>query len=203
MLVGMDVTHPSPGSIEDAPSIAGVVASIDNQYGQWPASMRAQTSRKEMIEKLDELFGERLDVWRKHNKNGLPSRIIIYRDGVSEGQYEILLQDELPQIQKACELRYSGGKLPKISIVVCGKRHHTRFYPTREEDADNRHKNPPNGTVVDRGITMERGFDFYLQAHFCLQGTARPTHYVVVYDKNGMNGDEMQALVSVLGAKPP
>lgn len=197
MLAGMDVTHPAPGSLDGAPSIAGVVASIDGRYGQWPGMIRAQTGRKEMIEKLDEMFGERLDVWRKNNKGGLPTRIIIYRDGVSEGQYRILLQDELPQIQKACQVRYPGGGLPRISIVVCGKRHHTRFYPTKDEDADNKQKNPPNGTVVDRGITMEKGWDFFMQAHFCLQGTARPTHYVVIYDKNDMDADKMEALVSL------
>ncbi|KAL9005566.1 MAG: hypothetical protein Q9188_001658 [Gyalolechia gomerana] len=195
MLAGMDVTHPSPGSIEGAPSIAGVVASIDGRYGQWPGTIRAQTSRKEMIEKLDEMFGERLDLWRKHNQGGLPARIIIYRDGVSEGQYRTLLQDELPQIQKACETRYPGGRLPKVSIVVCGKRHHTRFYPTKEDDTDYKNNmNPPNGTVVDRGVTMEKGWDFFLQAHHCLQGTARPTHYVVIYDKNDMDADKMEAL---------
>ncbi|KAL8761911.1 MAG: hypothetical protein Q9184_002015 [Pyrenodesmia sp. 2 TL-2023] len=194
MLVGMDVTHPSPGSIEGAPSIAGIVASIDGRYGQWPASMRAQTSRQEMIDKLDELFGERLDAWRKYNQGGLPTRIIIYRDGVSEGQYRTLLQNELPQVQKACEKRYLGGKLPKISVIVCGKRHHTRFYPTRDEDADNIQKNPLAGTVVDRGVTMEKGWDFFLQAHSSPKGTARPTHYVIIYDKNGMNQDAMEAM---------
>lgn len=196
MLVGMDVTHPSPGSIPEAPSIAGVVASVDGRFGQWPASMRAQTGRQEMIDKLDEMFGERLDVWRRLNQGALPQRVIIYRDGVSEGQYQTLLQKELPQVQKACEKRYPGGKLPKISIIVCGKRHHTRFYPTRMEDANDRSYNPPNGTVVDRGITMERGWDFFLQAHASGKGTAKPTHYVIIYEKNGMNADQMEAMVS-------
>ncbi|KAL8838989.1 MAG: hypothetical protein Q9170_001919 [Blastenia crenularia] len=194
MLAGMDVTHPSPGSIEGAPSIAGIVASIDGRYGQWPGSIRTQKGRKEMIEDLDKIFGERLDLWRKNNRGGLPTRIFIYRDGVSEGQYRTMLQDELPQIQKACEIRYPGGRLPKISVIVCGKRHHTRFYPTADEHADGAQKNPPNGTVVDRGITMEKGWDFYMQAHASALGTARPTHYVIIYDKNGMNADQMEGL---------
>ncbi|KAL9597740.1 MAG: hypothetical protein Q9219_004934 [cf. Caloplaca sp. 3 TL-2023] len=195
MLVGMDVTHPSPGSIEGAPSIAGVVASVDGRYGQWPASIRAQTSRKEMIEQLDELFGERLDSWQKRNRGDLPSRIFIYRDGVSEGQYRTLLEDELPQVQKACKARYPGGKIPRISIIVCGKRHHTRFYPTKAQDADF-NGNPQNGTVVDRGITMEKGWDFFLQAHASPKGTAKPTHYVIIYDKNDMDANKMEAMVS-------
>lgn len=39
------------------------------------------------------------------------------------------------------------------------------------------------GTVVDRGVTEEGTWDFFLQAHAVLQGTARPAHYVVVLDQ--------------------
>ncbi|KAL8766292.1 MAG: hypothetical protein Q9209_006882 [Squamulea sp. 1 TL-2023] len=195
MLVGMDVTHPSPGSLDGSPSIAGIVASVDGQYGQWPSSMRTQASRMEMIQELEEMFSERLDLFQKINKGALPDRIIIYRDGVSEGQYRTVLEEELPQVRNACKKRYPGGKGPKISFVVCGKRHHTRFYPTRPEDADDKgQQNPHNGTVVDRGITMEKEWDFFLQAHHCLQGTAKPTHYVVIRDENGMDADGLESL---------
>ncbi|KAL8652070.1 MAG: hypothetical protein Q9226_004420 [Calogaya cf. arnoldii] len=193
MLVGMDVTHPSPGSLEGSPSIAGVVASIDGYYGQWPASLRAQEGKKEMIIKLEEMFGERLDLWQQKNRGAFPERIIVYRDGVSEGQYRTLLVDELPQIREACKKRYPGGKGPKISIIVCGKRHHTRFYATNAQNID-RSTNSKNGTVVDRGVTMEKGWDFFLQAHTALKGTAKPTHYVVILDENGMNADGLEAL---------
>jgi len=48
MLVGMDVTHPSPGSIKGTPSIAAVVATIDDNFAQFPASLRIQETRKEV-----------------------------------------------------------------------------------------------------------------------------------------------------------
>ncbi|ODN80083.1 hypothetical protein L198_07893 [Cryptococcus wingfieldii CBS 7118] len=40
--------------------------------------------------------------------------------------------------------------------------------------------------------------DFYLQAHAGLQGTARPTHYVVVADENKYTADKLQGLVNTL-----
>lgn len=37
MVVGIDVTHPSPGSSSNAPSVAAMVASVDKFLGQWPS----------------------------------------------------------------------------------------------------------------------------------------------------------------------
>lgn len=48
MLVGMDVTHPGPGTVKGTPSIAAVVASVESRFGQFPASLRIQESRKEV-----------------------------------------------------------------------------------------------------------------------------------------------------------
>lgn len=48
MLVGMDVTHPGPGSKPGTPSIAAVIATIDESFAQCPASLRCQKSKKEV-----------------------------------------------------------------------------------------------------------------------------------------------------------
>ncbi len=48
MLVGIDVTHPGPGSVRGTPSIAAVVASVDSFFAQFPASMQLQESKKEV-----------------------------------------------------------------------------------------------------------------------------------------------------------
>jgi len=185
MVVGMDVTHPSPGSKDTAPSVAGMVASVDKYLGQWPSDFRIQESRKETISDVEGMFLSRLTLWEKRNKS-LPDNIIIYRDGVSEGQYQLLLDEELPRIRHACQQKYPAtatkNNLPKISIIVCGKRHHTRFYPTTEANAD-RSSNCEPGTVVDRGVTEAGNWDFFLQPHACLQGTARTGHYYVVLDE--------------------
>ena len=173
MVIGIDVTHPAPKSMKETPSIAGVVASVDRSYGQWPGSIRCQKSRQEIVEDLDIMIKERLDLWSQKNKR-LPERLLVYRDGVSEGQYQIVLEKELAQIRKACDELYGDDAQPKITIIVVGKRHHIRFYPTKKEDADMTkwgRGNPKSGTVVDRGVTMERGHDFFLQAHSCLTGT--------------------------------
>ena len=185
MIVGLDVTHPGPGVKNDAPSIAGIVASVDGDLAQWAGeTCRQNTANKEMVDSLTGMFDRRLRLWQRNpkNKGELPRNVIIYRDGISEGQYQTVLDEELVQIKSACARVYGvGTEQPRITIVVVGKRHNTRFYEktTRAEG----HDNPQPGTVVDRTVTEARNWDFFLQAHGALQGTARPTHYYVIYDE--------------------
>jgi hypothetical protein len=190
MVVGIDVTHPSPGSATNAPSIAAMVASVDRWLGQWPAILRIQdTARQEMVSDLINMLKSRLRLWQDpcHGKHvSLPENILVYRDGVSEGQYQLVLHEEVPLLRRACQEMYPKAAqdqgLPRLTVIVVGKRHHTRFYATKEADAD-RSSNPGPGTVVDRGVTEARHWDFFLQAHAAIQGTARPAHYFVVLDE--------------------
>jgi eukaryotic translation initiation factor 2C len=187
MIVGIDVTHPSPGSSSNAPSVSAMVASIDKFLGQWPATLRIQRARQESVDDLTEMLKSRLGLWKTKGKHAaLPENILIYRDGVSEGQYDMVLSQEFPQLRRACEQMYPAADtkkgLPRFTIIVCGKRHKTRFYPITEQDCD-RSGNTKPGTVVDRGVTEARNWDFFLQAHAALQGTARPCHYYIVHDE--------------------
>ncbi|GLB39886.1 putative argonaute family protein [Lyophyllum shimeji] len=199
MLVGIDVTHPGPGSVKGTPSIAAVVASVDHHYGQFPASMEIQETKKEMVTNLAKMMWERLNLFKTKNGGRLPQRILVYRDGVSEGQFAIVVDEELPAIKMAFK-KFDTAQAPyrpKLTIVICGKRHHTRFYPTEAENADH-NGNPKAGTVVDRGVTAVYLFDFFLQAHGGLQGTTRPTHYYVVRDEIGFKADELQGLTNAV-----
>ena len=218
MLMGIDVTHPSPGSAKGAPSIATAVASRDRELSQWPGSLRKQKGKQEMIDEgkaqfgdcvnesiLKEMVKERLEVWRKYNKGALPKKILLYRDGVSEGQYTLVLNQELPHFEAAFNDLYGKkANWPKMAVIVVGKRHHTRFYATSEEDADYNPQlqrgsmNTKPGTVVDRGITGTTYHEFYMQAHQGLQGTARPGHYIVIKDDIGFNANSLEQVTHSL-----
>lgn len=91
-----------------------------------------------MLDELRDMLIERLVLYEKKNK-GLPDRIFVYRDGVSEGQFDTVLKEELPQVLeafKALSTKTRGSYRPSLSIIICGKRHHARFYPTNSEYAD-------------------------------------------------------------------
>ena len=68
MVIGIDVTHLSPGSKRNAPSIAGMVASINKFMGQWPADLRIQQGRIEMVSDLKDMLKSRRFIWKENNK---------------------------------------------------------------------------------------------------------------------------------------
>lgn len=154
MVVGIDVTHPGPGN-DDAPSIAAMVASCDEVLAQWPADLRINSRRQEMVGMLQEMLKTRLEHFRETvPQKKLPDNILIYRDGVGEGQYKIVLEEELPRLRNACKMVYGNsyvpGVHPRISLIVVGKRHHTRFYRTRGAGGSilkGKESNPLCGTV--------------------------------------------------------
>lgn len=187
MVIGYDVTHPTnmpetKGS--GPPSLVGMVASTGADLAQWPSTTWEQTSKQEMLDDtLVEKFKHHLDIWRKRNNSNLPANIIIFRDGVSEGQFSQVLEQELTYIKEACRQKYGPKAQPRFTIVISVKRHQTRFYPAQEGRAEGSAGNIEAGTVVDRGVTQARYWDFYLTAHHALKGTARPAHYTVLMDE--------------------
>ena len=188
MIVGIDVTHPSPNSSDNAPSVSAMVANVDGHLGQYPAILRIQAKRKdEMVADLDEMLQTRLKLWLTKGKHKeYPENILVFRDGVSEGQYHLVLQHELPLLRNACRKLYGKDRqnqgLPRFFVAICGKRHNTRFMPANIEHQDGK-SNPKPGTIVDRGITEARNWEFYLQAHKCLQGSAISAHFFIVHDE--------------------
>lgn len=54
MIVGIDVTHPSPSPASSAPSVAGMVASVNRWPGQWPRVT------KEIVSELESMLNPRL-----------------------------------------------------------------------------------------------------------------------------------------------
>ncbi|TVY81280.1 putative protein tag-76 [Lachnellula suecica] len=192
MVVGADVTHSAKGS--NAPSVAGVVATCDEYDGRYLASARIQTCKTEYIEDLEGMIEERLEVFFAHNGK-LPNEILFYRDGVSESQYGMVYLDELPKVKAGClaigEKRQIPGYDPKITMLVVGKRHHTRFYP-KDSPKDKVGKNLNPGLVIDHTIVTPQYDNFYLQSHDSPEGTARSGHYVVISNDSGYTPEKLQ-----------
>ncbi|KAL6963007.1 argonaute 5, partial [Sarracenia purpurea var. burkii] len=206
IIFGADVTHSQPGD-DSSPSIAAVVASMDwPEITMYRGLVSAQAHKEEIIQDLYKKHGdvhsgmirELLIAFRRSTKLK-PGRIIFYRDGVSEGQFNQVLLYEMDAIRKACN-SLEEGYLPPVTFVVVQKRHHTRLFPVDHGNRSltDRSGNILPGTVVDTHICHPTEFDFYLCSHAGIQGTSRPTHYHVLYDENNFTADDLQMLTNSL-----
>ncbi|XP_037907750.1 protein argonaute-2-like isoform X1 [Hermetia illucens] len=198
MLLGADVTHPSPDQ-SHIPSVVGVVASHDVNAFQYNACWRLQDAKKEMIEDMENIVLEQLHFFNR-KRNQFPTHIIYYRDGVSDGQFKQLEEIELSAINRAFA-RVKPNYKPKLTCLVVQKRHHTRFFPPVPSDIvhpRDRNQNVLPGTVVDTTITHPGEKQFFLVSHESIQGTAKPSKYCVIRDDNNFDPDSLQAVTYAL-----
>ncbi len=85
MFLGADITHPPAGD-EKKPSIAAVVGSMDAHPSRYAAVVRVQSHRQEVIGDLSTMIRELLIQFYRSTRFK-PLRLIMYRTGVSEGQF--------------------------------------------------------------------------------------------------------------------
>ncbi|VDQ03979.1 unnamed protein product [Trichobilharzia regenti] len=171
MVFGADVTHPAPTQIQQIrKSVAAVIGSVSPDLMRYAVVVRQQATTekgnkatREIIDDMRLTVKELLQLYLRNTNGRFPTRMIFYRDGVSEGQFENVLVEELAAIQRACaDIR--PGVEPAITYIVVQKRHHIRLKPF-----DPRARNVEPGT-----------------------GTSKPAHYHVLYDDSNWTSDALQ-----------
>ncbi|GAA5918294.1 hypothetical protein JCM6882_006321 [Rhodosporidiobolus microsporus] len=190
VVFGLDLSHPKPGSL--APSVVGVVASMNESITKFGSRISVQAGRSELILDLEQLVHSLLMQF-KEGSPFKPERIIVFRDGVSEGRFLQVLDFEVKAIRIACQ-RIEPDFKPSITFIVCGKRHHITLFPAEPSMSDNKTGNVKAGTIVDTGIVSPFHFDWYSQSHGSILGTSRSCHYTVLCDESRFSADDLQEL---------
>ncbi|KAH0547230.1 piwi-like protein Ago3 [Cotesia glomerata] len=187
MVVGIDVYHPAAGSASKA-SVAGFVASLNQNLTQWYSKAYFQRPGQEYVDVLRACFVSALTAYRKA-RGEYPNRIVVYRDGVGDGQLSTVAGYEVEQLSKTFAM-VDASYSPKLTVVIVQKRINTRVMALRGQRLDN----PPPGTIVDSEVTRRNWYDFFLVPQTARQGTVTPTHYVVLRDDAEFKTDYIQRL---------
>ncbi|KAJ3530890.1 hypothetical protein NM688_g7649 [Phlebia brevispora] len=197
MIVGLDVSHPSPG-ITNKPSIASIVASINPDATRYFAHVSLQNPRQEVIQDLGSMMKKALVKYFQENRRW-PSYLVVYRDGVSEGEYSQVEETEVKDIEDTLEdLKKNTEHTTQLLFIVVGKRHHTRFFPSDPSSGDSK-GNCRAGLVVDKEVVHSTYTDFYLLSHAGILGrfvlpASRPSHYIILKNATRLTPDQIQQL---------
>ncbi|KAL4223114.1 Piwi-like protein 1 [Mactra antiquata] len=186
MVVGIDTYH---DSAKKGQSVVGFIASMNKNLTRYYSRVTFQSAKLELADSIMICYKGALEKY--HEVNGcLPERIIVYRDGVGDGQLAAVSEHEVPQMLTAFKKAGGESYSPKVAVVVVKKRINSRFFARAGPGVTN----PPPGTVVDSVVTKPEWYDFFIVSQSVKQGTVTPTHYNIIYDNTGLRPDHMQRL---------
>jgi len=189
MVCGYDTYHDTTSR---GRSFGAFLASMNDRFSRWFSKADQHDKLDEMSSQVASNMLQALEAYRKLN-GSLPERVIIYRDGVGEGQIEHVYKNELQSIREKITAAQGPNPAAKIrlTMIIVNKRIGARFYM---RGADNRFMNPPPGTVIDHGPTRAERYDFYLISQSTRQGTVTPTYYNIIHDEAGFGPEIHQKM---------
>uniref|UniRef100_A0A914EJ68 Piwi domain-containing protein n=1 Tax=Acrobeloides nanus TaxID=290746 RepID=A0A914EJ68_9BILA len=104
------------------------------------------------------------------NRGYLPSRVVVYRNGCSEGQYANVLSHEIPLIKHAM-VRMKCGDAP-LTFIVPNKMNNIRLIPEKIDPSVQKtapEQNIKPGYVIDTKVVHPLWREFYLCSHTTIQ----------------------------------
>lgn len=187
-------------------TVVSVVGSTDGMLGQYVAHVSICTSADEIFPAFERAMDSILQSFCERNEGKIPRRMIIYRAGLNEHQYDQVLEIELMAFKNAFDHRGFQPDYVKMAVVVCQKRHHSRFVyeeagsSASKDDID--YLNPCVGLCIDARsasgieqsspdsyvgcITAPNTNEFYLNSHAAILGTSKACRYSLIYDEIGL-----------------
>ncbi|KAH7702925.1 NRDE-3 protein, partial [Aphelenchoides avenae] len=197
MFIGIDLSHAGPQSLYERqsgqavsdPTVVGFAytcgESVKIRGTYW-----LQEPRLTIVQDLTRHVKEAIEHFA--NDTGAPPQsIVVYRSGVSEGEYQKVITDELAHIKRAFEelaTAHASFRPPPLTIVVGQRQSNYRIVPEQINPGGRPfEQNVPAGTVVDKTIMHPSLTDYLLVGHKTIQGTAHPVRYTVLVDEHDMS----------------
>jgi len=154
----------------------------------------------EVLKKYEQTYGiitqnvtsnQCLERFVKH-RGKKPERVLIYRNGCSEGQFEMVLKYEIPLI-RAIVKQHTGSD--KFAVIVATKLHPARLVPAQiNPQGKAPEQNLKPGTLVDTGITHPYFNEFFLLGHLGRLGTAKVPRFTIISNPGKIPSDDIKKL---------
>uniref|UniRef100_A0A2S2NF98 Protein piwi n=1 Tax=Schizaphis graminum TaxID=13262 RepID=A0A2S2NF98_SCHGA len=174
MIIGFDVYHDKQNKNK---SYGALIATMNMSHSKFFSCVEPHQSGQEISSYFATSIYKALSKYKSMNEGKLPKSIIIYRDGVGDGQLSYVHKTEVEMVKRTCKDFYGEQKVG-LAFIIVKKRISSRFFCKNKEN----YQNPPPGTVIDNSVTDPTMYDFYLVPQHVTNGTVTPTHYNVIVD---------------------
>jgi len=181
MVVGVDSSH-----FKGKRTGVAMTATYDENFSKYynEINLIPEEKKETLLFAVSSFLEKAVQFYFKKNKK-LPGGIVIYRQGVSKEQKEIL-KAEMNSIDKLLRGLQGGlnflkeKPLPYYYIIV-NKKVNIKFFEKDEGKNRVSYDNPKSGLIICDKVTDDKIFEFYLQPQVVTQGTATPTNYHVAF----------------------
>ncbi|KAL3101146.1 hypothetical protein niasHS_001606 [Heterodera schachtii] len=210
LVIGYDVAHPAPTTPQERrmlhvkgatcdsfdPSTVGICANVAFHPHNFVGDYFYQQSRKESVD-VGQLAERTTWILRMLETNRVvharPKYIIVLRDGLSEAQFSMAIDEEMSALKMGC-MDYDESYKPKFMFVVGTKRHFKKFFMVHDGTV----VNLTPGSVINEKMVRPDIPEFFMQSHYPKKGTGKPVEYSVLVDEIGMTQDELQGFLNAL-----
>ncbi|KAL4438115.1 hypothetical protein ABPG74_016894 [Tetrahymena malaccensis] len=166
--------------------VIGVVASLNKDFSKYYSDIDIRKQNDTALPTLSIIIQNALKAYAKHNKI-LPEEIIIYRQGLGEGQIQQSLQQEIKAIQNGFK-NYKAQYNPRFAFFQVNKKVGQKFYQQSSRESEGI-INPTSGTIVASEV-VHNNFEFFMAAQNCNSGVCTPTKYTCLYNSTNLKEDQ-------------
>ncbi|CAD6196958.1 unnamed protein product [Caenorhabditis auriculariae] len=202
LILGIGLSHPPPAAAfeEDTgkivPTVVGYASNCYNANSYIGDHIFFSAKRQETLAAMEEIVTTIMGAYMQRAQKP-PKALIIYRSGVSEGSYALILQNEIPLIKGTLEK--VNAPATKLIFIVVSKEHSVRIFNQRiDPRARATDQNIPSGIVVDTELVHPSYKEFYLNSHTTLQGSALTPRYTILFDDHNSPMDKIEDLTYAL-----
>jgi len=184
MVIGYDSYHDSN---QRGMAVGAVVATLNQTMTKFSSSCTMHRNDEEMLSQMKVCVTNAVRKYQAYN-GFYPSRVVVYRDGVGEGQIPYVKEIEIAAIKSVFK---ENGFDPMFAFIVVSKRINSRFFQMDNGGPPN---NPPSGSVIDDVVTQPERYDFFLVSQSVRQGTVNPTSYNIIENNTQFKPEHFQKL---------
>jgi len=176
-LVGIDVSH-RPGHA--GASILAIAIGIDPNASRFHTEFFPQSPGQERMDNVETSIERGLLEYQR-TTGTRPKRILVFRDGVGDGQFKDVERNEVPQYHNACAKVFGADYRYEFYMVICSKDTNARIF-----DLSQNNGNAPAGTMVKDVIIPEGRNEFFVIPHTATEGGAMPTRFSVLQSQGAL-----------------